>query len=49
MIQQQWLQLQLKLVLGDCIKIAIWWGGNGNFGTGGYKFGEVDFSGEGNE
>ena len=29
MIQQQWLQLKMKLVLGDyCIKSVIWWGQN---------------------
>ena len=31
MIQQKWLQLQMKVALGDYLKIAIWWGRNETF------------------
>ena len=45
----QWLQLQMKLVLGGYKKIAIWCGGNDTFDMGGGKFGEIDFCGGRNE
>ena len=45
----QWLQLQMKLVLGGYRKIAIWCGGNDTFDMGGGKFGEIDFCGGRNE
>ena len=34
-LQQQWLQLQMKLLLGDYMKFAIWWGRNNAFERGG--------------
>ena len=40
MMQQQWPHLQMKLVLDDCMKIIIWWGGNDTFDRAGCKFGE---------
>ena len=49
MIQQQWLQLQMKLVWGDYMKIPIWWGKNDTFDSGKCKFIKKDFSGGENE
>ena len=48
-IQQQWLQLQMKLVYGDQMKIAIWWGKNDIFDSGRCKFIKEDFSGGEND
>ena len=38
MMQLQW-QQQMMLVLGDYMKIAIWWGEHDTFDRGGCKFG----------
>ena len=37
-------QLQVKPLLGDYIKLAIWCGGNDNFDRGECKCGDADFS-----
>lgn len=39
MMEQESLQLQLRLVLGDCIKVTICWGGNDTFDRGESKLG----------
>ena len=44
-IQQQWLELQMKLVYGDEMKIAIWWRRNETFDSGRCKLIKEDFSG----
>ena len=49
MIQQKWLQLQMKVALGDYLKIAIWWGRNETFDNERFKSIKGDFSDGGNE
>ena len=49
MIQQQWLKQKMKLVFGDNMKIANWWGRNDTFDNGRCKFIKDVFSGRGNE
>ena len=48
-ILQEWLQLQMKFVWGDYMKIAIWWWRNYTFDREICKFIKDDFSGGGNE
>ena len=49
MIQQKWLQLQMKVALGDYLKIAIWWGRNETFDNERFKSIKGNFSDGGNE
>ena len=49
MIQQEWLQLQMKVALGDYLKIAIWWGRNETFDNERFKSIKGNFSDGGNE
>ena len=44
MVQQKWLQLQMKVALGDYLKIAIWWGRNETFDNERFKSIKGDFS-----
>ena len=48
MIQQKWLQLQMKVAWGDYLKIAIWWGRNETFKSERFKYIKGDFSDGGN-
>ena len=48
-MQQKWLQLQIKLVKGDYMKIAIWWGRHDTLDSEIRKSIKGDFSGGRNE
>ena len=49
MIQQKWLQLQMKNAQDDYLKIAVWWGRNETFDSERFKSIKGDFSDGGNE
>ena len=49
MIQQKWLQLQMKVAYGDYMKIAIWWGRNEASDSIRFKSIKGNFSDGGNE
>ena len=48
MIQQKWLQLQIKIAWDDYLKIAVWWGRNKAFDSEKFKSIKGDFSDGGN-
>ena len=49
MIQQKWLQLQMKVAYGDFLKTAIWLGRNENFDRERFKSIKANFSDGGND
>ena len=49
MIQQKWLQLQMKIAQDDYLKIAVWWGRNETFDSERFKSIKGDFSDGENE
>ena len=49
MIQQKWLQLQMKIAYDDYLKISVWWGRNETFDSETFKPIKGDFSDGGNK